>query len=130
MSKIILVALILVVFVVGGGVGILYQTGAVKGQVDAIKILSSKTVPSIVAFGTVNAINGNKLTIESAGQTSVIQLKDNAVISAIAKPQTDKPSAADNAKLSDIKLGSIVNIGLQVQPNGSILGQTVVIFPK
>ncbi len=128
-----------IIFVLGGGAGVFYQTqqsqlgiiGAPQNSAaeTALKSLSSKVIPSIVAFGEVSNISGKNITLKNAGESLTIKIDDNAQISSFnAAPAkgTTAPTQA-KAEFKDIKIGNTLSINLRLLSSGTLKGMSVVI---
>jgi hypothetical protein len=138
-NLVILIIVAIVFFVVGGGVGVMYQNqmGVVPAneapKIQAVQTLSSKVIPSITAFGQVSSIEGKDVTLTFGGDSLKIKVRDDAQIYLPATSTTDqngKPvtSAQQTAKFSDIKVGDNVSVNLKLLPDGQIEGQMVIII--
>lgn len=145
MSKInlIIVSVVVVIIslVVGGVVGMAMQ--AQKDSVGlnkltilapmetAVKALSSKAVPSIIAYGQVSNIEGKKVTLSYSGETLVINVAENANIYALTPVVGAKTPTAPvqrKALFTEIKKGDNLNITLKLSAEGLISGQSVIIL--
>lgn len=123
-----------VTFVVGAGLGIFYQS-----QIDApqlanftaikavFKNLSSKAVPSILAYGQVTNIEGRNLTLSYSGDSVSIAISDSANINSFVKDSNGVPSQ-QKIDFSQIKNGDTLNISVKILPNGQLEGQSVIIL--
>ena len=127
----ILVISAVVIFVLGGGMGILYQAqknGApIQNHEQTIKALMSKVVPSIVAFGEVAAINGKNVSLNYSGDNLTIKVRDDALIYTLIG--TDQ-SAQQQVAFSAIKKGDNLSINMRVNPQGQLEGMSVIIMPQ
>lgn len=139
-SVVLWLILILVIFVLGGVFGILYQTQKNSpllekaAQLEAvIKDLSSKTVLSIVAYGQVTNIQGRNITLTYAGDTLTVRIKEDSMIySLVTVPAAQKGAAATStqqkAEFKNIKNGDNLNVTLKLLPDGQLEGSTVMIM--
>lgn len=135
---ILLIAAGFIIFAIGGGLGILYQSQApeIKRAIDmapAISVLSSKAVQSIVAYGQVEKIEVRNITLVYAGEKITIAVEDNAqIFSSIAQkdPKTGNLATGNpqKAEFKDIKTGDMVSITLKILADGKIEGESVFIF--
>lgn len=135
-----LIIIAAVAFIVGGGLGVFYQKQAVKAltpedtaKIDAVKILSSKAIPPITAYGKVAKIEGRVLTIEHVGDSIDVNVKDGAQVYFPASTATSDdgkkitlPQQA--AVFGDIKVGNNVSINVKLLPDGQIEGQIIIIL--
>ena len=120
----------LVVFVIGGGLGIFYQKQTDAPQMEksaemqsAINSLSLKTVISITALGKVVSIDGNKIVLSSGKDNLEVIVSDSAKVYSLANP------ASPQAELKDIKTGDNISVNVKLLPNGQLEGRAVVIVP-
>lgn len=125
----------LVIFIVGGGLGILYQSKnpAQVVKIQAVQTLSSKVIPSITAFGQVSNIDGKNITLSFGGDSLTIKIRDDAQVYLPATSTTDKNgkpviSPQQTAQFSDIKKGENVSVNLKLLPDGQLEGQLVIII--
>ena len=151
-AKSLIVSLFLggLIFLLGGGLGILYQTqqnvAAPQGQgqlmPSVVKNLSSKVIPSIAAYGEITKIDGRNLTLSYQGDSLVIAIKDDAKIySFIAnsapnptpsvKPATTPASTASSREITfkDLKIGDNVSANVKVLSNGQLEGFSAIVLP-
>ncbi len=127
-------------FVLGGGLGILYQSQKDVPlppkeivKIEAVQILSSKVIPSITAFGQVTNIEGKNITLTFGGDSLKVKVRDDAQFylpATTTKDKDNKPiiSPQQTAKFSDIKIGNNVSVNLKLLPDGQIEGQVVIIL--
>ena len=104
----------------------LFSKTQTKEVVKTVNVLGSKTVPSIVAYGQVEKIEGKNITLTNMGDSITVKIKDNAQI--ISFLNRDDPIANKQANFSDIKKGDTLNITVKVLPNGSLEGETAIIL--
>ncbi len=137
-SLIIAVIIGLALFVLGGGLGVFYQTqkDALKIQEAekksaAVKSLSSDLVPSIVAYGEVSAIDGRNVTLFYNGKSMQIEINKDATVYSFSPSSGDEKeplSSQQQVKISDIKKGDRLNVTIKLLPDGSLEGQMVIIL--
>lgn len=121
----------LVIFVVGGGVGVLYQQKKeppaapirISGENSLVKILNSKVIPSIAAYGQVVNINKRNITLISGNEDFTVKINDVAPVYYFVA------SAQKSAKFEDIKRGDTVRVELKFLSNNQIEGYSVIIIP-
>lgn len=129
----------LLVLIIGAALGFFYQIfmGAVPQKevpkVEAIKMLSSKVIPSITAFGNVSKIEGKNVTLTFGGDTMIIKIRDNAQIFLPASSSKDSKGNTvtlpqQSARFADIKTGDNISINLKLLPDGQIEGQMVILL--
>ena len=128
------------IFVLGGGIGVLYQTQQSAPQVEklqtieaSIKGLSSKVIPSINAYGQVTKIEGRNITLDFKGEILTLKIKDDAQILSFVKlvSSEENTSGIDNQQtdFEEIKNGDNLNISIKFLPEGTLEGQSVIILP-
>lgn len=138
-----------VIFIIGGWLGIFYQTQLsslqavqptsyqqpqIQNQLIA-RVLSSKVVP-LYATGSVTKIDGANITISSAGDSLVVPISNTASVY-ISKPTTGKDINGATiitqqpnyqpAQLKDIKVGDRLSVGLKLSSDNELEGQAVYI---
>ncbi len=135
-SLIVLIIVVLAVFVLGGGVGIFFQTQKdapllkkAEEMEAAVKKLSSKVIASTVAYGEVTKIEGRNITLKYGEETLTIKIKDNAPIYSFAQNK-EKIPVQQAAKFEDIKTADNLNIALKLLSDGSLESQSVIILPS
>ncbi|MEK7658529.1 MAG: hypothetical protein AAB352_01530 [Patescibacteria group bacterium] len=129
-----------IIFILGGGAGVFYQTQQTQQNIPpnneavaattAVKSLSSKVIPSIVAFGEVASISGRNITLKNAGESLIIKIDENAQISsfnAVPVKGTNTPTQG-KAEFKDIKVGNTLSINLRLLPSAVLKGMSVVII--
>jgi len=124
----------LFLFVLGGGLGILYeaqqngpQTG--KSQTEAnnlVRDLSSEVVRSIVVYGKVEAIDGKNIIVSNGGDIITIELSENIQAYSSSRDDLGRPSQQE-IQIKDIKKGDILNITSKLLPDGQLQGLSVFI---
>lgn len=134
-----IVIVVAVIFlVVGGAVGMTLQSSkdatAVAGYAKlqpAVEALSSKVVPSIIAYGQVTNIEGKNLTLSYSGQTLVVAVAQNANIYSFVAPAAGSKVTTPTqrkATFAEIKKGDNLNISLKLSSDGKLEGQSVIIL--
>jgi len=123
----ILIIVGLALFVVGSGAGVFYQTQKDSLKVETIDKLSSKAVPSIVAYGQVEKIEGRDVALSYQEDALTVRVKDNAVIYSFIVDSEGK-SSQQKVDFSEIKKGDNVNINVKVLETGELQGQQVYIL--
>ena len=123
-----LIVIGVVIFFVGAGLGILYQSGKDQKISAEIKTLSSDIVTTVTAYGKVTAINGRDLTISYNNQTLTINIPQNVDVTAFVPINGSIQGSPVAKTFSDIKKGDNLNIALKIGANGELTAQTVIIF--
>lgn len=124
----------LVIFIIGGGLGIFYQKQTTDGLIKSlnsksqamdglIKSLNSKTITSITALGKVVSINGNKIVLTSGQDNLEVIVSNGAKVYSLVK------SPPAQATLKDIKTGDNISVNVKLLPNGQLEGRAITIFP-
>jgi hypothetical protein len=144
MDKKILIILIVagvVIFVVGGGIGVAYQkqtSGTIQNNtadvklVNLAKIIKSTPISSIMAFGAVTKISGKTITLLYKKENINIKIRDGAKIFKLvqAKDANGKMTSTQKpAVFGDIKVGDNLNVGVKIASSNTLEGSSVVIFP-
>ena len=141
-KKIIFLIIIgLVLLGVGFGVGVFYQSQKYIAQsekfqmlTNALKPLSSKTIPVMHAVGIVEKISGRKITISYVGESVELLVPESAEIisftSQNAGESQDSPIfTKKDSVFGDIKLGDRLNVSLKISPEGQIEVTAITIVP-
>jgi pectate lyase len=137
MNKTNLVILILigaVIFVLGGGLGISYQSQKTAAELEKtqtlVKALSSKIISSIAVQGNVTAIDGKNITLNLEEENLTVSIKDDAKIYSFDfSVEEGKIPIQQELGLQDIKKGDRVNVGLKVSQDGQLEGVSVFVQP-
>lgn len=135
MNKIIIIFLLvlafLVVFLVGGGVGMSYQSQKLspgnEKALETVKILSSKAVSSIIVFGQVENISDRELTVSYEGESVIVKMADKALIENLSKDSSGKP-IQQKIDFNQIKQGDNVNIPAKLSQQGILEGESLIIL--
>jgi len=112
-------------FVLGGGIVVLYQAPKIEKLEAALSQLSSKTVPSITAYGQVTKIDGKNVSIAYSGSSMTVKITDNAQIYSSDNVAASQQKVA----FSNIKVGDNIIIGLKLYSDGKIEGTSVTKLP-
>ena len=133
----------LLIFVLGGGLGVFYQTQKdtlsvetaskavveAKTETDALtKTLTSKALSSITGSGQVTDIAGRNITLSSGGDSITFNLLGNAQILSFVADSTGKMTQ-QKVDFSQIKKGDNLSVNLKLLPDGTLEGQAVMILP-
>jgi hypothetical protein len=134
-SLVTLIIVAVIIFVIGGGLGIAYQaqkgvTGGAANAQAVVKTLSSKVVPSIIAYGTVSDIQGKTITLAYGTDSIKVPVTDGAQVFTFTQ-STDPKVAPTQTKtdFSKIKKGDSLNVSLKLLPTGELQGVSVIILP-
>ncbi|MGA2418024.1 MAG: hypothetical protein ABSF55_02200 [Candidatus Staskawiczbacteria bacterium] len=133
---IILIIIGLVIFVIGAGLGVFYQTkkDAIQIQQDEkisaeIQSLSSDIVTAVAAYGKVVAINGRDVTLSYSGKSLTINVGENVPVTSFSAPaKGSTQGTSQNLKFSDIKTGDNLSIALKIGQDGKLAAQTVLVL--
>jgi hypothetical protein len=129
-KKIAVIVPIIAALIMGGAIGIYFQfqKDAPKLNIarNVIKSLSSKTVPSIVAFGKASKIEGKNITLDYNGDNITIGISDDAQI--YSSSNQNAGAAPTAASFENIKIGDNLSINLKVLADGQLEGQSIIIL--
>ncbi|MDP3882990.1 MAG: hypothetical protein Q8Q48_02955 [Candidatus Staskawiczbacteria bacterium] len=120
-----------VLFVIGGGLGIFYQTqkdAPYLKKASTIDVLGSKVIPSVVAYGRVTKIEGRNISLTYMGDSLTVQVKDGAQVSSFVSSSGSKTPVQTKASFNDIKIGNDINISVKVLTDGQLQGESVFIL--
>ncbi len=135
-SLILIIAGAVVIFVLGGGLGISYQaqksgTSGSSNSDAVVKTLSSKVVPSIIAYGEVTNIQGKNITLSYGSDSIIIPVNDDSQIFSFGQSaDTKTPPVQKKVTFAEIKKGDSLNVNLKLLSDGTIQGTSVVILPN
>lgn len=130
-KNIIILSLVCVVvcFLSGGIVGVvLFKLTPKQVQIEkTANVIFSKTISSITASGVVASINGRNLTISKDGEEITILIPEGKPIYILGSTENGKQQ---KVSFEDIKKGDSVNVGLKVNGQEQLEGQSVMIFSQ
>ncbi len=133
-SLIIAVVIGLALFVLGGGLGVFYQTQKDVPQSEkdqameaVIKSLSSEVIPSIIAYGQVIKIEGKDITLSYGGDSIKVSMAENSPVFSFINDAAGK-SVQKEVEFKEIKIKDNLNISIKLLPDGRLEGQSVVIL--
>lgn len=139
-NLIIVVVVAVVAIVIGGATGMMIQQQKNAPQIaqaeslmPAIKGLSSKVIPSIIAYGQVTSIEGRNISLSYNGEALTIPVKENANVYSFIQADGAKAGTApaqQKVLFSDIKKGDSVNVSVKLFQDGRLEGQSVIILMK
>jgi hypothetical protein len=125
------VVMVLAALGLGGGVGVLYQTQKDAPQIsratELVKKLTSKALPSIVAYGQIINIEGKNLKLSFNGEDVTVKISDTAAVTSFNTDSQGKTSQ-QNLDFSQVKLGQTVSINTRVLLDGQLQGEAIMIF--
>ncbi len=128
------VALIIFIFILGAGAGVVFQTQKdapkflnADKNTEIARALSSKTVPSIVAYGQVSTIDvaSRNITLSYMNDSITVRIAETAQIFSFAKTGTTGTSTQQPSNFADIKKGDTVSVNLKLLPDGTLVGSMV-----
>lgn len=140
MNKNLIIVLIIgavFIFVLGGGVGVLYKTQEVAPQIEkgkiaeaSLKILSSKLMHEVVTYGEVSNIDqANKtFTLSAQGDSIKITMKKDGLVYLLSNDSKGLP-VRTQADFTDIKNKDMVRPYLEFLPDAQIVSFLVMIIP-
>lgn len=138
-SNIILVIVAILLFLVGGAVGFLFNKQMfvsnqplakcpyMQGASTIISAQDTGLIPTITAMGRFVAISGRNIILASGGKNFEIPLAENAKIYA---PKAGIASIPQQLQISDIKIGNALSVIVKIVPNGTLEGQSVTVQPS
>jgi hypothetical protein len=131
----------LIILVVGFGAGFYFRgqpqaeklSAQIEGALSGVNILSSRAFPSISAFGIVQKVSGNDITINAGGQSVTLTMLPTAPVFFVGQTAPTQSSSAPgttaNKKLSDVKVGDSVSINVLVTQDGKVQGKLITVMP-
>jgi hypothetical protein len=137
MNKIVLTSLIiflgLVIFVVGGGVGIVFQTQKDALELEKSKLITSKLVTGVAVLGKVTKISERNVTLSSENESIIVNIEDSANMLSLFNQGQDinsvEKATSMAIKFQDIKIGDYLNVNGLINQDGIIKATTVIIPP-
>jgi len=134
MSKINLVILVIIgilIFVIGGGIGLTYKTEESIDSASLPEALGSKVITSIMASGEVTSIDGKIISLVSEGESLAIKIRDDATIYSFKSYLATEGSFPIQEEISfqDIRKGDVIDIRAIALPSGQLEGLSIVIPP-
>jgi len=132
-NLVLIIIIALVFFVLGGGAGVYFisQTPLTKeGAANqiALKTLSSKVIPSIVAYGEVTNISGKNVTVAYAGDSATVAIANSAQVYSFIQQAGSASPTQQKTDFAAIKKGDTLNIALKLLADGTLQGQSVIIL--
>lgn len=116
-----------VLLAVGFGAGIYYNMPQLQKTETLVKNLSSKTVPSMVAYGQVSAIEGRMVTLTYGGDSLTLDLPDSVAIYSFVTGSTGQPTQ-EKVSFDKIKKGDNLNVTMRLTSEGDIQAQQAFIL--
>lgn len=137
MNKALTIVAVLIIFVLGGGAGVFYQSQAdapaltkVAKADELIKNVSSGIIPSMVAYGQISKIEGRVVTLTYGGNTLAINVKQDAPVYSFTQTTGSTTPSQQKVDFSAVKTGNSVNIVLKMLASGDLEGQQVIVLPS
>lgn len=137
-NKASIVIIILVSIVLGGALGAVMQRGFDSSSINIgkkmkplLEKISSPIVATITAYGTVESIDKtNKvITLNNQNFSFPIKISNTATIYIFDKGR-GVPVQEPAGSINKVGLGDNLNINFKVDPDGSVIGQAVIILSK
>lgn len=133
MNKVRLFIIILIALLLLSVFGLFYSNQKniirVEKMENAVKILRSDVVPSIVSYGKVTSIDGRKITMSFNSDSITIFINEDAMISSLTGSQ-DYTADQIVSDVNQIKVGDTLNVTLTVDESGYFYGDSVIIFSE
>ncbi|MFA7676416.1 MAG: hypothetical protein WCY28_03345 [Candidatus Shapirobacteria bacterium] len=104
---IILVLIGAVLFSVGGGLGIIYQSQKNYSEENIFKALSSKAVSSIAISGELKKVNNEKIILSYEEENFEIKVSENTRVYYFRE---SSPGETKDISIKDLKAGDRLNI--------------------
>lgn len=123
----------IVLVLLGGVAGVIFQAKFLSPQSKSMNALSSKVISSIVAYGQVKNINGKNVTLSNLGDNLLISIADNAQVYSFTTPPGSAKNTApvqQTGKFDDLKVGDNVNVAVKLLPTGQLEGVSVIILSQ
>ena len=134
MNKQIILSIIagLVIFVVGGGVGVFYKEqkirliSQIKKSDELVKIFGSKMVSPIIIFGQIKDISLDKteIKIERDGEVLTIKTKKEAEV------LYNEKGIQKTGSIKDLKISQLINAFLSIKSDYSVEITKILIIPN
>ncbi len=120
----------LLILIIGIVFGVLYQPRQLQNILEtttppAVKVLSSKTIPSITAYGLITKIDGNNITIDNQGDSMTMTVRDDAKIYAFLAT-TGK---SQQITLKDLKIGDNLSVNVKITSSGQVDAYSLIVLP-
>ena len=139
-ALIVLLAVAVVMFLIGGGVATFLQSPKVEKVNTVVKALNSKTVTAISFYGKVSKIDGRNVTLSYSGDSVTVNVLPASQVYGISAStvKTDSKgvttttpgSTQQLVDFSTIKVGDNLNINAKMSPTGELTGTFVLIVPS
>lgn len=124
-NTIIFLAFILVVSAVAIGLGVVYQKTRKYSEPlenSVFKILNSKTIPFVTAYGDIVNIDGKNITISSKEDNLTVKIRDDAPVYSF-ESQVQKI-----IKVEDLRKGDKISVNLKISQDGQAEGLAIVLI--
>ena len=139
------VCIVVVIFLIGYALGTLKNStpkasiaSQNQSQVmpEAIKVLSSKVIPAIAAYGMITKIDGRNVTMTYQTDSIVVAFRTDAKIysytinPAVKTPKGAAPAYVTTlASFNDLKVGQNISANIKVDLNGQVEGFSAIFIP-
>lgn len=129
MNKAVAVFVLLIIVVLLMAIGFLgnifyqkYYTSSNQQELNQLRVLKSKLVLSILAYGEVKDISGDTITLSSGGDSAFIKIDPTANIGSVGADGKYIP-----VNFSDIKVGQNIQVEISLLPDNQLEGSSVLI---
>ena len=123
---ILLAVVALSAFLIGGGLGVLYEirlNPEVKKVADlapTVDVLSSKVMQTVVTVGSVKSVSSDHIVLASNGDTTTIAITPATKFYGYAGQQSAGAPVANAVTINDLKAGQYVSATLKILPGGTL----------
>jgi hypothetical protein len=128
-STIVLVLIGVVLFSVGGGLGVIYEGQKLAPELEQkqrfSEILSSQIISSIVAYGKAEKIEGQNITLNYREENITIKIREKAPVYYLSTTQPQEET--NKISMEDIKIGDYLFISIVISEDGYLEGTTITI---
>lgn len=105
------------------------QLEQLEKTAKTIKMLSSKTVTSIVVFGEVTNISDRTITVTYGTESIDVPIKEDAVIFSFENLTGEGVNPQKKIEFGEIKKDDNLNVSIRVLPTGELEGVALIVFP-
>jgi len=100
---------------------------------SVVESINSPVISTITAYGTVQKIQGQTITLSADGDTRDIQIQEGSTVSILITQTSGQTSLTgpkqSTANFSMIKVGDKLNIQVKLLPTGELSGTGIIILP-
>ena len=124
-ERITYIAIGLVVFILGLGVGIVYQQAKMvlgSKRNPVLEVLNSRTIPFVTAYGDIVDIRGKNIAINFEEDSLTVKIKDDAPVYSF------ESGVQKIIKVEDLKKGDKVSVNLKLSQDGQAEGLAIVLI--